>query len=122
MRLIFKLILQVLASALAIFLLARFLPQYVIFTGNWLDYLFVGAILAIANLILRPILKIVSAPLIFITMGLFILVINAVILFAVDWFVEALTIQGLLGYIFGGLAIAIINSLIIRAYKKTKPD
>ena len=122
MKWLFKFILQILANALAIFLLARFLPQYVVFTGNWLDYAFVGAILAVANLIVKPVLKIVSAPLIFITLGLFALVINAAILFAVDWFVEALTIKTLLGYVIGGLVISIINAIIIKGYKKTAAD
>jgi len=122
MKWLFKLILMVLANALAIFLLARFLPQYVVFTGDWLDYVFVGTILAVANLIAKPILKIISAPLIFITMGLFVLIINGAILFAVDWFVEALMIKGLLGYVIGGLVISIINAIIIKGYKKTSSD
>jgi len=122
MKWLFKLILQVLANALAIFLLARFLPQYVGFSGSWLDYIFVGVILTAANLIVKPILKIVSAPLIFITLGLFTIVINAAILFAVDWFVEALVINGIVGYIIGALVISIINAVIIKTYKKTQND
>jgi putative membrane protein len=122
MKLIFKFILHVLANALAIFLLAHFLPQYVVFTGDILDYLFVGVILALANLIVRPVLKIISAPLIFITMGLFILVINGAILYAVDWFVESLAINGLIGYLWGTLAISIINAIALKAYKKAKAD
>jgi len=122
MKWLFKLILQVLANALAIFLLARFLPQYVGFSGSWLDYIFVGVILTATNLIVKPILKIVSAPLIFITLGLFTIVINAAILFAVDWFVEALVINGIVGYIIGALVISIINAVIIKTYKKTQND
>ena len=117
MRRIFRLILQILANAAGIFIAQYFIKQ-IIFTGDWVDYLIVGLILAIANLIIRPILKIVTAPLIFITLGLFIIVINAVILFGVDWFVEELTVASLLGYLWGSLIISIINAVIAKTTKK----
>jgi putative membrane protein len=121
MKFLFKLVLHVAANALAIFVAAYFIKE-IKFTGDWVDYLIIGAILTVANLIIRPILKIVSAPLIFITMGLFSLVINAILLFAVDWFVESLTITGIMGYVWGSLIIAIVNAIIIGAYKKTKEN
>ena len=121
MRFLFKLVLHVAANALAIFIAQYFIKE-IKFTGDWLDYAIIGAILTVANLIIRPVLKIVSAPIIFITMGLFSLVINAVLLFAVDWFVENLTITGIMGYVWGSLIIAVINAIIIGAYKKTKEN
>ena len=117
MRWLFRFILQILANAAGIFIAQYFIKQ-IIFTGDWVDYLIVGLILAIANLIIRPILKIVTAPLIFITLGLFIIVINAVILFGVDWFVEELTVASLLGYLWGSLIISIINAVIAKTTKK----
>ena len=117
MRFIFKFIFQILANAIGIFVVVYFFSQ-VIFTGNWVDYLMVGAILAVANLIVRPVLKIISAPLIFITLGLFIIIINAIILFGVDWFVEELTITNLWGYLWGSIIISIINAIIMGATKK----
>lgn len=117
MRFIGKFILQIIANALAIFIAVYFIKQ-INFTGNWLDYLFVGAILAVANLIIRPILKIISAPLIFITLGLFLIVINAIILFGVDWFVEALKISNIWGYLWGTIIISIINAIIAGSAKR----
>jgi putative membrane protein len=119
MRFITKLILSIVANALAIFLAAKYIiPQYMTFTGYVVDYLTVGLILALANIFIRPILKIVSAPLIFITMGLFLIVINIIILFAVDWFVEALIIISLWGYLWGSIIIAIVNAVIVKSFKK----
>jgi putative membrane protein len=117
MRWLFRFILQILANAAGIFIAQYFIKQ-IIFTGDWVDYLIIGLILAIANLIIRPILKIVTAPLIFITLGLFIIVINAIILFGVDWFVEELTIASLWGYLWGSLIISIINAIIAKTTKK----
>lgn len=116
---IFKFILQILANALAIAIAAYFVPQ-IIFEGDLLDYLIIGVVLAIANLIVKPILKIISAPLIFISLGLFLIVINAIILFGVDWFVEELTIAGFWGYFWGVIIISIINAIIVGPTKKKK--
>ena len=117
MKWLIKLILQILANALAIFLLAKYVPQ-IQFTGDLLDYLLVGLILALANLIVRPILKIISAPLVFITMGLFMVMINVIILFGVDWFVQELTIIGFWGYFWGVVVISILNAAVHLGTKK----
>ncbi len=117
MRLLFKFIFQIIANAIAIAIAAYFIPQ-ITFIGDLRDYLIVGGILAVANLLIRPILKIVSAPLIFITAGLFMIVINGIILFGVDWFIEELTITGIWGYVWGILIISILNGIIVGATKK----
>ena len=117
MRFITRIILRILANALAIFVAVKLIDQ-ITFSGDLLDYLVVGLVLAVANIIVRPVLKIVSAPLIFITMGLFSVVINLIILFAVDWFVESLSITGLWGYVWGTIIISIFNALISVSKKK----
>lgn len=119
MRLILKFILQILANALAIFVAAYFVPQ-IIFNGDIVDYLIVGLILAVANTIIKPILKIISAPLIFITLGLFIIVINGIILFGVDWFIKELIINSFWGYFWGVIILSLINALLAGSIKKKK--
>jgi len=119
MRFIVKFILRIIANALAIYI-ATLLVTGVYFSGTIVDYLIVGAVLAIANTFIRPILKIVSAPLIFITLGLFTIVINGIILFAVDYFVEALSITNFMGYLWTTIIIAIANAIIVGSFKKHK--
>jgi len=115
-----KFILRIIANGLGVFAAVYFLPQYISFTGSWIDYLIVGVILAIANMIVRPILKIVSAPLILITLGLFLVIINMIILFGVDYFVEQVNINGFMGYFWISIILAIINAIIVGATKKKK--
>lgn len=121
MRFTVKFILQIITNALAIGIAVYFLPQYISFTGDWQDYLMVGAILTVANLIVRPILKIISTPLIFITLGLFTIVINIIILFGVDWFVQELDIVGFWGYLIVSVIVSILNAIIVGAAKQ-KPQ
>lgn len=121
MRWFIKLILQIIANAAAIFIAVRYVHGAnfsIDFSGDLVDYLIIGVVLALTNTFVRPILKIISAPLMFITLGLFVVVINAVILFAVDWFFEALSITGFMGYFWTTIIIAVINAIIVGAFKK----
>lgn len=50
------------------------------FTGSWLSLLLVALIFGIVNAVVRPLLKLLTCPLVLLTLGLFILVINALML------------------------------------------
>ncbi|MBU2564020.1 phage holin family protein [Patescibacteria group bacterium] len=119
MRFLTKLIIQVIANAIGIFIAVYFI-QNVSFLGDLTDYLIIGAILTLANLIIRPFLRLISTPLIFITLGLFLIVINGIILFGVDFFIDNLTIIGFWAYLWTTLIISIINAIIVPIAKKKK--
>jgi len=55
------------------------------FDGNWWQFLIVAAIMGLANAIAKPILKLFSLPLIILTLGLFLLIVNALVLQLVVW-------------------------------------
>lgn len=114
-----RIILKILANAIGIAIAVFLVPQ-INFDGSLIDYLIVGVILTVANLIVRPILKLISAPLVFITAGLFTIVINGIILFGVDFFIEELIISGFWGYLWGIIIISIINAIMNKSSKKKK--
>jgi putative membrane protein len=55
------------------------------FDGAWWEFLIIAAILGLANAIVKPILRLLSLPLIVLTLGLFLLVVNALVLHFVVW-------------------------------------
>lgn len=55
------------------------------FTGSWWQYVIVVVILGLANFIVKPILRLLSLPIILITLGLFLIVVNALVLQLVVW-------------------------------------
>jgi putative membrane protein len=55
------------------------------FDGSFWQFLIVTALVGLANAIVKPILKIFSLPLIILTMGLFLLIVNALVLQLVVW-------------------------------------
>lgn len=50
------------------------------FSGTWWQFLIVALILGVANAVVKPVLKLFSLPLILVTFGLFLLVVNAIVL------------------------------------------
>lgn len=99
---------QILTNALAIFIAAYLIPGF-IFTGNILTLLIAGLILGLINLFLKPILKLISTPLIIISLGLFIVVINIFLLWLVEYFIPELVITGFWAYFWGVIIISLVN-------------
>ena len=55
------------------------------FTGEWWEFLIIAVIMGLANAIVKPIIQFFSIPLIILTMGLFLLIVNALVLQLVVW-------------------------------------
>jgi len=53
------------------------------FDGEWWQFLIVAALMGLANVVVKPILRLFSLPLILLTLGLFLLVVNALVLWIV---------------------------------------
>ncbi len=107
---------RIIANALGLLLASIVIPGFV-FTGSFKTLLFAGLLLALANAIVRPILKLLSLPLIIITFGLFIVIINMAVLKIVDYFFVSLAIT--LGALFWGtILISIISSLATALLRK----
>ena len=72
-----KLILRWIISSLALFLAAWAVHGITVDGNGWLPYVLMALILGLVNAFVRPILKVLSCPLVVLTLGLFVLVINA---------------------------------------------
>lgn len=99
-------------TAVAVFVAAWIVPgiDYSNFTG----LAFASLLLGIINAMVRPVLLILCLPLILVTMGLFILVLNALLL----WFVSGIlpgssfTVSGFWAAFWGGLVISVVSWLL----------
>ena len=79
-----RFILTFLATAASLWV-AVWLVDGLEFDGEWWQFLIVAAIMGVANAIVKPIIKFFSIPLIILTMGLFLLIVNALTLQLVVW-------------------------------------
>ncbi len=103
-----KFIVQILVNAVAIFLADYLLPG-IIFEGDILTLFIAGLLLGLINFFIKPIVKLISAPLIVISLGLFIIVINIALLWLLEYFVPELTIIGFWSYFWGVIIISFVN-------------
>jgi putative membrane protein len=82
-----------------------------------------GILLGLTNFLIKPIIKVISLPINILTMGLFNIIINAGMLWIVDYFINELKVSGFWGYILVSLVISmtsIVLSKIIFYEKKKK--
>ena len=112
-----RFIIRILGNTVALYVASLIVAGFVV-SGSWEQYLAAGLILAILNTIVRPILKVLSFPLILLTLGLFTFVINILMLWFLDYLVLFVTIQGFMPLFWGTIVVSIVNlffSLIARA-------
>ena len=110
-------IVRLLVTALVAFGLARILPGIHIDT-YWTALVF-ALVLALINAFVRPILVILTIPITIITFGLFLLVINAIIVLIASKFVSGISIDGFWWALLFGLLLSILVSLLFSRNNKT---
>ncbi len=102
-----------LAITSAAFLIVSYVVPGITVTG-WIPAVVVALFLIILNTIVRPILIILTLPITIVTLGLFLLVINASILFFVASFVHGVQIQSFWSALLGSILISIISTFANR--------
>lgn len=100
-------ILRLLGNSIALYL-ANLTVGGFVFNGSLKEYLIAGILLTTLHYIVRPILRTVLSPLVWITLGLFTLVINGAILWIVAYFLDFMMFENF----FALLWVTIIVSLV----------
>jgi putative membrane protein len=88
-------------------------------TNDWVTLLIVALIFGLVNAVIRPILILLSLPLEIITLGLFIFVINALMLLLTSWIAQALglgfRVDKFLAALLGAVIISVVSFVLSRA-------
>jgi len=108
-----KLIVRWLIAALALFVAAWLVPGIRVSGNAWVTFAVVAVILGLLNAVVRPILKVLTCPLIVLTLGLFLLVINAIMLLLAAWVARSFnlgfSIDGFWSAFWGALIVSIVT-------------
>jgi putative membrane protein len=75
--------------------------------GEYGTYLWIGLIFGVVNAVVGPVLRLLSLPFVLLTLGLFLLVVNAALLGLTAALTDRLTIDGFGTAIIGGLILAV---------------
>lgn len=99
---------RLLINAAALWVAIRFVPG-ITFAGDELKLLLVALVFGLVNAVIRPILTIISLPILILTLGLFTFVLNAVML----WTTSALSGMLDLGFHVAGFWPAFLGALVV---------
>ena len=103
-------LIRLLLSAGGVLLWARFLPGVTI--NNYLTALAVVVVMAVVNVVVKPILILLTLPITLLTLGLFLIVINVLMIFLVAWLVPGFAIHGFINALVFGLLVGVTNMAI----------
>lgn len=122
-----KFVLRWVVNAIALFLAVYLIPG-VRLEGGWVSILWLALIFGLINAFLRPLLKLLTCPLIILTLGLFTLLINTFLFWLTSLIGQAFgigfTIDGFWSAFLGGLVVSVVSvimSLILKdEFKKNR--
>ena len=103
-------------TGLAVFAAASIVSGIRVESNGWLVYAAMALILSLINTFLRPILKFLSCPMILLTLGIFLMVINGLTFWlsssiAVNWFHVGFYVDGFWPAFWGGLIVSLVSIL-----------
>ena len=110
-----KLLIRLLINMLAILGIAYLFPNLMRVDTIWAA-LGAAILLGIVNAVIRPIFVLLTLPLTILTLGLFLLVINALLLWVVSGLVGGFQVNGFWGAFFGSLLISFISWILSRLF------
>ena len=106
---------RLLVNAAALWVATRVVPG-VTYAGDWLSFLAVAIVFGVVNAFIRPAAKILTFPLIIVTLGIFALVVNGVML----WLTSSLSsvlglglhVSGFWAAFWGAIVVSIVSTIL----------
>ena len=104
-----NLILRILLSAIAVVILAKILPG--VGVDSYTTAIIVAIVLSLLNFIVKPILVILTLPVTILTLGLFLLIINAIIILLGDYFIDGFHVNNIWWALLFSLLLSFLQSI-----------
>ncbi len=105
-----KLIIRLLLNALAVIILSYILPGIAV--DSFTTAILVAVVLGILNFLVKPLLVILTLPVTIVTLGLFLLVINAIIILIAAKFISGFQVNGVLWAIIFSILLSLLQSIL----------
>jgi putative membrane protein len=111
-----SLLLRWLLNTLALFAVVHLVPGFAYHTV--VSLAIAAAVLGLLNAIVRPVLFLLTLPLTIVTLGLFLIVLNAIMLELTAWLVPGFRIAGFGSAIVGAIVLGLISLVVNRIGRK----
>ena len=113
-----KTLLQIVLTGLIVLLLSNSLGG--VYVADFFTAIVVAAILALLNILIKPILLILTLPVTVVTFGLFLLAINAFIILMADWFIDAFRVDGFWWAVLFSILLSFLQSIVFAFVRRKK--
>lgn len=105
-----KLLISLIVNTISVLVAAYVVPG--VDVPDFTTALLVSIVLALLNAIVKPILTLLTLPVTVLTLGLFVFVINAVIVILVSYFVPAFVVAGFVPALLFSLVLSVVNAVL----------
>ena len=116
---------RLLVTAAALWVATRLVPG-VSYSGGWLSFLAVAVVFGVVNAFIRPVAKILTFPLIIVTLGIFALVVNGLMLWLTSSLSEmlglGLYVSGFWAAFWGALVVSIVSTILSVLVRDSRRD
>ncbi|HSW85562.1 MAG TPA: phage holin family protein [Candidatus Saccharimonadales bacterium] len=117
---IYRFLTRWLVCSLGLWIAAGFLSNSITYDSRLRVIIIAGLVLAIINVVLKPILVILSLPAIVLTLGLFMIIVNGLTVFIASKLYTPLHITNFWAAIFAGMVIGLVNYLVTAILEDAK--
>ena len=114
-----KFLLKLILSAIAIIVLAKILPG-VELQPPYTNALIVAVVLAILNVLVKPLLIVLTLPITIVTLGLFLLIINAAMILLADKLLDGFQVNGIWNALLFSILLSFLQSILYSFLKEDK--
>ena len=113
-----KLLIRILITSGLVLLIAHFMPS--VHVANFTTSLIVAVVLGLLNIFIKPILVILTLPVTIITLGLFLFVINAIIILLCANIVGGFKVDSFLTALLFSIILSILQSIVYSIFGDDK--
>jgi putative membrane protein len=107
---------NLLITAIAVYVISKLLQPHVVINSFTTAIIF-ALVLAFLNAIIKPLIIILTLPITIITLGLFLLVVNVLIILLADHFVSGINIDGFWWALIFGFLLSLVSAFLQRVEK-----
>lgn len=113
-----KLIIRILITSALVVLISNFMTG--VHVAGFTTALIVAVVLGLLNIFIKPILVVLTLPITFVTLGLFLLVINALIIILCDNIVGGFSVDSFWTALFFSIILSILQSIMYKILGEDK--
>lgn len=107
-----KLIIKLLVNAIAVFIISYLLRNNGVTLDSYLTAIIVAVVLSVLNLLVKPVILILTLPITIITLGLFLLIINAFIIIVADKLIIGFSVSNIWIALLFSILLSVLQSVL----------